>query len=74
MNPVYTRVTEVLIGLEMLWENHGTKYLGTAAAIVAGVITIPDLIPADHHKWWSLANVVLGVLTLRRGYTNSKRQ
>lgn len=57
-----------------LWDAHGTKVLGTAATIVASLITVPGLIPEPHMKWWSAMNIVLGALTVRRGYTNSARQ
>lgn len=54
------------------WKAHGTKILGTASAIVGGLILVPELIPALHMKWWQAVNVVLGALTVRRGFTNSK--
>lgn len=56
------------------WAGHGTKVLGTLAAIVAGLLLVPDLIPAAHMKFWQAANVVLGVLTVQRGFANSQAQ
>ena len=53
------------------WAEDGTKILGTTAAIVAGLVLIPDLIPDAHLPWWKAVNVVLGVLTLQRGYANT---
>lgn len=54
------------------WADDGTKILGTAAAIVAGIVVIPDLIPLAQLPYWKAANVVLGVLTIQRGYTNTR--
>lgn len=56
------------------WNSHGTKLLGTAAAIVASLLLVPDLIPADHMKWWQAANAVLGALTVKRGFVNSQQE
>ena len=53
------------------WVDHGTKWLGTVQAIIAGLLTIDGLIPKEHFKYWAATNVVLGVLTLRRGFVNS---
>lgn len=60
-------------GFGRLWKSHGTKILGMASAIVAGFLTIPELIPAETAKYWHAVNVVLGVFTVQRGFTNSKR-
>jgi hypothetical protein len=54
------------------WTEDGTKILGSAAAIVAGIVVIPDLIPLAHLPYWKAANVALGVLTVQRGYTNTR--
>lgn len=67
------RFLELVAALRVLWDDHGTKVLGTLATIVASLITIPGLIPEPHLKWWSAANVVLGALTVKRGYTNSAK-
>lgn len=53
------------------WNGHGTKILGTTAVIVNGLLLIPDLIAPGHSKYWQAANVVLGALTVNRGFTNS---
>ena len=55
------------------YTNHGTKVLGTAATIVAGLISIQNLIPQDHVPYWAAANVILGALTINRGFENSRR-
>lgn len=57
-----------------LWNLHGTKILGVVGliqTIVAGALSIPDLIPAASLKWWLLANLVLSSLVLKRGFDNS---
>ena len=56
-----------------LWTNHGTKVLGSLTSIIAGFIAIPDFIPQNHVKYWAAANVVLSVMTVKRGYTNSRQ-
>lgn len=53
-----------------IWTQHGTKLLGTAQTIVSGVV----LIDGFNTKGWLVANVVLGALTIKRGYVNSKSQ
>lgn len=58
------------------WDDHGTKVLGVAVAIkdVIGVaLAIDGLIPVTALKWFLLVNGVLGVLVLRRGFTNSAK-
>lgn len=60
------------MNIRAYWAGHGTKLLGTASAIVAGLILVPDLIATAHMRWWQAANVILGVLTVRRGFDNSK--
>ena len=57
-----------------LWNNHGTKLLGYAQAILAGWLLIPGLFDPDNLKWAQAAGVVLGVLTVRRGYVTSTAQ
>jgi len=57
--------------IRLLWRLHGTKILGYAQGIVAGLVVIPDLIPPPHLKWWLAINVVLAVFTVKRGHTNS---
>lgn len=54
------------------WDQHGTKVLGSAAAIVAALLAAPALIPVGAAvKVLQIANIVLGVLTVKRGFTNS---
>ena len=53
--------------------DHATKVLGSAQAIISGFIVIPDLIPHGSLKYWAAGNVVLGVLTIGRGFQNSAR-
>jgi hypothetical protein len=55
------------------WKADGTKMLGTLTTIISGFILIPDLIPKGNLKWWAATNVVLGALTIKRGYDNSRR-
>lgn len=55
------------------WDSHGTRILGSAASIVAGLVLIPDLIPPEQKPYWAAANLVLGVLTVGRGNNNAKR-
>lgn len=54
------------------WGSHGTKYLGAATMIVTGLREIPNLIAAAHQPYWAAAGVVLGALTINRGFINSK--
>lgn len=55
-----------------LWVLHGTKILGAGQAIISGFVAISGLIPDAHMKYWLAANVVLGALTLQRGFTNTR--
>jgi len=57
-----------------LWKRDGTKMLGTLQVIVTGLMAIEGLVPKDELKWWLAANVVLGALTIRRGYVNTKAE
>lgn len=66
------------------WAQNGTKLLGSAAAVLstaqallAFVSASPDfalLVPHKYLAVLSLANGVLGIITVRRGFTNSKAQ
>jgi hypothetical protein len=59
------------------WTAHGTKVLGVLATIqsvILALLTVPELIPVEHVKWWAASGTVLGVLTTRRGFENSQRQ
>lgn len=53
------------------WKENGTKWLGTLTSIVAGLQSIPGLIPTDDLKYWSAIGVILGAITVKRGFTNS---
>lgn len=59
-------------GLVAFWNDHGTKLLGAAATFVSTALIIPELIPADHMKYWLFANAILGGGVVTRGFTNSK--
>lgn len=56
------------------WKDHGTKILGTVGAIIPGLLGIDGLIPAAQTKYWLAAGVVIGALTVQRGFTNTKAQ
>ena len=56
------------------WDSHGTKILGSAAAVVAALVVTPALLPAEVIKVLQVANIVLGVLTVKRGFTNSQEK
>jgi hypothetical protein len=68
--------------IKRTWTYHGTKLLGLATTIVSSAIAanaaIPDgqekLIAPGQMKWFILANLVLGALTVKRGFSNSKAQ
>jgi hypothetical protein len=61
LNPVYW------------WTEHGTKILGTVGAVIPGLLGIQDLIPQPHTKYWLAAGVVIGALTVRRGFVNTQQ-
>lgn len=54
-----------------LWGAHGTKVLGTLAAIVSTALLIEGLIPDAHMKYWLFANALLGGGVVKRGFTNT---
>jgi hypothetical protein len=57
------------------YRDHGTKVLGTSAAIVAALLAAPALITSvTAIKVLQIANIVLGVLTVKRGFTNSQEK
>lgn len=57
------------------YDSHGTKILGTTAAIVAALLAAPALLPAGAVvKTLQVLNIVLGVLTVKRGFTNSQKE
>jgi hypothetical protein len=56
------------------WAGDGTKILGalgTLKDIAMGLMAIEGLIPPGYFKYIAAAGVVIGVLTMRRGYTNT---
>lgn len=62
-----------------IWKDHGTKILGYAQAamgtfgtIIAALVAIPDLLKPETMKYALAVMAVLGALTAKRGYTNSK--
>ncbi len=60
--------------LSRWWKAHGTKLLGAAATIVAGALVTPDLVPVKYVPYLHFANLLLGAVTVKRGFTNSKNQ
>ena len=63
--------------LMTLWRDHGTKILGIVVMVkdlVAVALTVDGLIPLAWMKWALFANLALGVLITRRGFTNSARK
>jgi hypothetical protein len=54
------------------FNDHLTKVLGSCTTIISGFIAIPDLISQPHLKYVAATNVVLGVLTVNRGFTNTR--
>lgn len=56
------------------WRGHGTKALGSLSIIIPGLLAIDKLVPPDHMKYWLAANVVVGALTVKRGFSNTKTQ
>lgn len=68
--------------IKQTWIDHGTKLLGLATIVVSSALSAnamiqpgqSPLIPPDHMKWFLLANVLLGALTVKRGFTNSNSQ
>lgn len=54
------------------WLLRGARILGTTITIVGGFLGIPGLIAEPHVKYIAAVNVVLGALTVYKGYVNSK--
>ncbi len=60
--------------LRALWKAHGTKVLGyvqAAQGVIAGFLAIQGLIPPAAVPYLAGLNVVLGAITVKRGFTNS---
>jgi hypothetical protein len=55
-----------------IYNQHFTKILGSSTTILSGFIAIPDLISQPHLKYVAATNVILGVLTVNRGFTNTR--
>lgn len=53
------------------WKKDGTKMLGTLGTILPGTLLIDGLIPPETRKWVLLANLIIGAVTIKRGYTNT---
>jgi hypothetical protein len=67
--------------IKRTWINHGTKLLGFAGVVVSSALAANSVLPPDHPlisveqlKWFVFANLVLGALTVKRGFSNSKAQ
>lgn len=60
--------------LSRWWRGHGTKILGTVGAIIPGLLGIDGLIAPGHAKFWLAAGVVIGAMTVGRGFTNTRNQ
>lgn len=54
------------------WKNHGTKALGTASTVVGALLASPVVPPGSVRTGLEIAGLVLGALTVKRGYVNSK--
>ncbi len=61
-----------MIAVTRWWRGHGTKILGTIGAVIPGLLGIHDLIPAKDVKYWLAAGVIVGALTVKRGFENTK--
>jgi len=60
--------------LSTLWIKNGTKilgYVGGAQTLITGAMAIDGLIPRNHFKYYLLVNLVINVMTLKRGHTNT---
>jgi len=60
------------LAVALAWRSHGTKVLGSCSAILPGLLAIDGLVPKAQMKWWLAANVVIGALTVHRGFVNSQ--
>lgn len=64
--------SRLVSGVMNLWAGHGTKILGSATMIVAGLPQIDGFVTDPHKKYWAAANLVLGAITIQRGVTNTR--
>lgn len=53
------------------WHKDGTKMLGTLGTILPGTLLIDGLVPPEMRKWVLLADLIIGAVTIKRGYTNT---
>lgn len=57
--------------ISRIWRNHGTKVLGYVAAAIPALLTVEGLIPDGQRKYWTAAGVLLGLLIVQRGHSNT---
>ena len=72
----------VIEATRKLWQRHATKLLGglaalnaTGTAVLAVLSASPDvrfLMPPRQFAYLAITNAVIGVLTIKRGYTNTR--
>ncbi len=56
------------------WRGHGTKILGAFGTAIPGLIAIEGLIPTGDVKYWLATDLLIGVFTFGRGFTNTRNQ
>jgi hypothetical protein len=56
------------------YKNHGTKVLGYVTSAIPALLAIEGLIPKEREKYWLAAGVLLGLLVVARGHSNSKQE
>jgi hypothetical protein len=56
------------------WTGHGTKILGAIGTAIPGLIAIEGLISQPNVKYWLAADLLIGVFTFGRGFTNTRNQ
>jgi len=54
------------------WRANGTKVLGYAQATLPALIAVPDLFPPSAKPYLLGVGILLGGLTVMRGYENSR--
>lgn len=55
------------------FNGHATKALGVIGAVIPGMLGIDGLIQPVHTKYWLAAGVIVGALTVGRGFQNSAK-
>lgn len=68
--------------MRALWQQHATKLLGAlaalngmATALLAVLSASPDvrfLLPPRQFAYLAITNAIIGVLTVKRGFTNTR--